>query len=108
MKSSLSTICQQAKIIDLENDVVHSYAELFATNTGGQVTSSMTSLEYRAALRSKQPAHRVARSYLFVWSYDMASHVTSRKAPHQFTPDEVETQYHQTTHIKPRKLAKGR
>lgn len=104
MKNTLSAICQQAKIVDLENNAVYSFAELFAAKTEKPITHSMPFLEYREASREKQPAHAARRSYLFLWGYDMATHITSRKAPHQFTPDEVEAQYHQTTHIKPRKL----
>lgn len=98
MKNALSAICQQAKIVDLENNAVHSFAALFEA---GQA-------------KPKKPikfgdfiTHSTPRSYLVTWGDEAIARATTRKAPHQFTQDEIEALHVRAVRLKPHNLSKG-
>lgn len=100
MKSTLSTICQQAKIIDLENDIVHSFSALFE--------AAQATKKPHVTLGDITGHHTTAHSYLVCWGNALAAHTLTLKTPDQFKPDEIERLYERATALQPRKLAKGR
>lgn len=101
MKNTLSTICQQAKIVDLENNAVHSFAALF------EAEQAKPKKRRSPTLGDVYGRHPTARSYIVCWGYALAAHTLTRKSPEQFTPDEIEFLCERASALQPRKLSKG-
>lgn len=99
MKNTLSAVCQQAKIVDLENNAVHSFAALFE--------AEQPKPKKPIKLGDVYGRHPTARSYLVCWGDALATQALTRKSPEQFTPVEIEHLYELATALKPRKLSKG-
>jgi len=99
MKNALSAICQQAKIVDLENNDVYSFSTLFEEATATKKPP--------ATLGDFVGRHPTLRSYLVCWGDALAAHTLTRKSPELFTPDEIERLYERATALKPHKLSKG-
>ncbi|MFM7012697.1 MAG: hypothetical protein ACKO0Z_25780 [Betaproteobacteria bacterium] len=104
MTHYLSPICQQAKIIDLENKAVFSYAEAYNPEIYKYVSMSAPLHEYRASHKAAQPVHSSHTPYLICWEQGRTAFFLTRKAPHQIKPEEVEALYYKASSLKPIKL----